>query len=273
MSHSTVTVILDGTTAREDIEEALTAALAPFDENIEMPRYVKYTREQLIEKGREEIAEYAASEMYQRYLADPEAYAAKVTNDAHLEYISGTAEDGGFPAKLTWTDEQVYASEIQWYEAEDIGPDGEVYSTYNPQSRWDWYVIGGRWTGYWPVHQGTEDQPVESHDSLRSFAAMSEGIRPGHLNPTQDYVDERDARAGVWQDVVRKFDINFGHPDLHPATFALLDQEGVWHEKGKMGMFGIVHGETEQDAWRAEYRKLVDAAADNAWFVLVDVHI
>jgi len=28
-------------------------------------------------------------------------------------------------------------------------------STYNPLSKWDWYVLGGRWTGYFPLKPGT----------------------------------------------------------------------------------------------------------------------
>ena len=28
------------------------------------------------------------------------------------------------------------------------------YSTYNPDAKWDWYVIGGRWTGFFKVKKG-----------------------------------------------------------------------------------------------------------------------
>ena len=30
---------------------------------------------------------------------------------------------------------------------ENIGDNGELYSTYNPNSKWDWYQVGGRWSG------------------------------------------------------------------------------------------------------------------------------
>jgi hypothetical protein len=34
--------------------------------------------------------------------------------------------------------------------------EGEVreYSTYNPNSKWDWYELGGRWTGYFKIKDG-----------------------------------------------------------------------------------------------------------------------
>ena len=30
------------------------------------------------------------------------------------------------------------------------------WTTYNPNSRWDWWVVGGRWTGYMPLKAGAQ---------------------------------------------------------------------------------------------------------------------
>jgi len=30
------------------------------------------------------------------------------------------------------------------------------YSTYNPNSKWDWYELGGRWTGYFKLKEGAK---------------------------------------------------------------------------------------------------------------------
>lgn len=298
MSHFTVTVALPGTLAEHEIAGALRDALAPFDENTDVPRYVKATKVELIEKGRQEIEEYKRG-TYAEFLSDPVAYAAKCRNLRHLEYIAGGAEalllepelaarytelvaefetmadeeyerfgkrlgrdrevykpmtfDGSFPAKLDWTDEQVYAEEIRWYEAEDIGADGEVYSTYNPKSQWDWYVIGGRWGGYWKVHE--KATATKGMTEASAFGMADSAAAPDRV------------------DVARKFDIDFDEPDLYPATFAMLDSEGTWHEKGSMGWFGMSSGDKDEDVWQAEYRRLVEAESDNAWFVLVDCHI
>lgn len=129
MSHFTVLVIGD------DVEESL----APFDENIELAKYVEYTREQLIAKSREEIEDYKNGR-YAEYLADPVKYKAECTNDYHMKYL-----EENFPKKLQWTDQEHYEEAIRYYEPEDIGTNGEVYSTRNPQGYWDWYQIGGRW--------------------------------------------------------------------------------------------------------------------------------
>jgi hypothetical protein len=38
------------------------------------------------------------------------------------------------------------------------GPDGKYYevSTYNPESKWDWYCIGGRWSGFFKLKPGAK---------------------------------------------------------------------------------------------------------------------
>jgi hypothetical protein len=35
-----------------------------------------------------------------------------------------------------------------------MGKNGEVYSTRNPKSKWDWYELGGRWTGFLKLKEG-----------------------------------------------------------------------------------------------------------------------
>ena len=131
MSHSTVLVVSD------DYE----AALVPFDESIEVERYVRHTRDDLIKRSRERVAQID-EHRYRPYLADPAGYADKYNNPNHIEFLRNE-----FPAQLEWADDEHYADMIRWESAEDIAPCGGVYSTYNPLSRWDWYAVGGRWKG------------------------------------------------------------------------------------------------------------------------------
>jgi len=130
------------------LNEFLERALAKFDENKEMPRYVEYTREQAIEKSRREVEEYRNG-TYAEYLADPVKYAKGVSNEKHLEYLRT-----GFPQRLEWTDEQHYENVASWYDDENKDAEGNLYSTYNPHSKWDWWVIGGRWEQTYRERQG-----------------------------------------------------------------------------------------------------------------------
>lgn len=301
MSHFTVTVVVDGTVQRDKIEEAVAAALAPYDENREVPRYVEYTKAELIANSRASV-ERMANENYAKFQADPAAYVATCSNVDHLVYLAGGTEraqatpavaariaelqsksprssvspptgcdpmpyEESFPAKLEWSDEQHHASAIEWYSPQDIGADGEVYSTRNPKSQWDWYSIGGRWAHYWKLAAGasiTDDSVVPD----LTYAAWTHRTRMSEADSA--YVREREARAVTHADVARKFAIDF--TDLDP-TYAFVTSSGDWHEKGRMGWFGMSFDEVPQEDWNTQYAALVADEAENAWFVLVDCHI
>lgn len=133
-----------GTALNEFLEEAL--------ERFNEQRSVNIwnSKSKLIAEARTEIEEYREG-TYATYLADPVQYAKDATNDAHLKYLATE-----FPAKLEWTDEEVYTKEVlRFVDPEDIrASDGAVLTTYNPDSKWDWWTIGGRWEETYRDRQG-----------------------------------------------------------------------------------------------------------------------
>lgn len=223
MSHFTVMVIGDNP------EEQL----APYNEHIEMPRYVKYTREQLIEKGKKSIESYKNG-MYAEYLSDPEKYASKCSpNTGHLDYIKNE-----FPLKLSWSDDQIYEEEIKYYEPEEIGPDGEVYSTYNPKSKWDWFVLGGRWSGLIQASIGNVGRPGVFQNAVGIDQALKKDIT--NLNEI--------------------------------VTFAIL-KDGQWYERGEMGWWGVVHDEKDDKVWDEQVKKLTSELPEETLISIYDCHI
>lgn len=99
-------------------------------------------------------------------------------------------------------------------------------STYNPDSKWDWYEVGGRWAGSLP---GGSDRIC-----------------------AKAYLNAPEARA----------------------PFAYIDDDGRWHEKGRMGWFAMVADEKEQSTWEGTVRQHIARAADlDCDLVLVDCHI
>jgi hypothetical protein len=127
------------------VPSALTlgAVIAPYNEDQEVPRHLLATRAQVIEKGRRSIEEYRDG-LYAEYLANPAEYARQHPMVPHVKYL---AEE--FPQKLAWTDDEVHADAIKWEETEDVDTDGNLYSTAPDTATWDWYTIGGRWSGNW----------------------------------------------------------------------------------------------------------------------------
>lgn len=258
--------------------------LAPFNEQLETPRYMKYTKGQLIEEGRKWIEEYKNG-TYAEYLSDKEKYKANCKNESHINYL-----ENEFSKRLSWTDEEVYQNEVSDYEEENIGKDGEVYSTYNPKSKWDWYVLGGRYLG---------------RLLLKNKAAYSESGRSGTggNHPTHkggvdsaykrdiDFCkmkEEKIKLAEMWWEEAQKLDdtmkylqysIEKGETreqyiESHSkfTAFAVL-KDGCWYERGEMGWWGVVHDEKDENEWATKFEELLNEVSDDTLISIYDCHI
>lgn len=134
MSHFSVAVFTDENTTVEEL-------LEPFYEGIEVERYVALTKEDLIQRGKNTI-DYA-KKLYKEYMKDKRKYRREhFTNIAHLRFIKKALQ------MAKWSDEKIYKYETRFYEKEEISEDGGLYSTYNPDSKWDWYEIGRKMVKY-----------------------------------------------------------------------------------------------------------------------------
>lgn len=258
MSHFTVLVVVDGDTKESAIESALTDILEPFDEQRETPRYRKLTREEAIKEERERIEE-RKRETYDKWVADPEGYEKGVSNPGHLRYLKTLPKitsDGNALAvvgeehhsfiedyeRITGSDEGAWQEAIRWVEPEDVQEDG-IYSTYNPNSKWDWWSIGGRWSGAFlnavPVGK------AKDYFTGEPFTVFGNGV-----------------------DILRRRDLR--RPE---SPFAILTKNGEWHEKGQMGWFGMASNEAEQSDWDKQVADILQKVDGKDWLVLVDCHI
>ena len=226
MSHFTVMVIGDNP------EEQL----AKFDENIVFDKYIEYTKEQAIEKSKKDIEDYKNG-LYAEYLKDPVAYKASTTNENHLRYISEE-----FPQRLEWTDEQHYKEIADWYEPDMIDEEGNLYTTYNSDAKWDWYVLGGRWSG--------------------SVIKLKDG---GHGIVGQAGVFDNE--TGVDQTI--KGDI--ANIDTI-VTFAVV-KNGEWFESASMGWWGMTSDEKDEDEWKNTIQELLADVPDDTLISIYDCHI
>ncbi len=294
MSHFAVLVIGD------NVEEQL----AKYDENIVMPKYVKYTKEQLIDKEKDFIEQYKNG-TYAEYLADPVNY-VECKSEGHVKYISEE-----FPKKLEMTDEEIYQDVIKHYEPEDIGPNGEVYSTYNPDSKWDWYEVGGRWAGTIAVKDGVEiDEPNfswgwrdEDKDKVISEGYMTDSAYVKDIDFSKMHRTEEDYNDALrsWELIVEgaepknedeknQVKWNWYKPEYYTeryknketyakcrSSFSMwaVVKDGEWYEKGNMG-FWAMSDETHDEAvdWEMNfYDRFIKDLPEDTLITVVDCHI
>lgn len=283
MSHFSVLVIGD------NVDEQL----APYNENIEVEPYVEYTKEELIKKWKEEIKEYERG-TYAEYLKNPEKYIEENNNIDHIKYISEE-----FPKRLQWTDEEIYKSEIEYYEPEEIGKNWEVYSTYNPKSKWDWYEVWGRWIGSLIVKQGIEPEKIKfsRFDNEELIEKITNENR-ANTALIKD-IDLVKMKESVIKNLEKRYDeVKSNSPyiifiphterdyiDTHTKkeytekyypgifNFSAIVKEWIWHEKETMHMFGVTSNHSEPEAWNKQVEKLISNLHPDTRLTVVDCHI
>ena len=149
MSHYSVAVFLyDG----NSLTETVNRLLAPYDEALPVKKELSKTKAGIIQSQRE-ILRRDYKEEYSAWKKNPKAYEAEHPNPHHLRYIKS------LPQRLKWSDEELYES----YLGDDkkrllseglLNEAGDLYETFNPDAKWDWYQIGGRWQGSLILKQG-----------------------------------------------------------------------------------------------------------------------
>jgi hypothetical protein len=111
----------------------------------------------------------------------------------------------------------------------------------NPNAKWDWYSLGGRWSGMIKLKDG----------------ATGTYGRPGVFDNTTG-ID-----SALIKDIANLSEIK---------TFALL-KDGVWYERGEMGWFGVVSNERASEEWDKEYAKLLSELPEDTRISIIDCHI
>lgn len=248
------------------LNDYLDKILEPFSESREV--YIWQPKDELIAKAREKIENYRNG-LYSEYLKDPDLYEAGVKNNPrHIEYLRND-----FPKKLEWTDEEVYQNEVlKWEEPKNIREsDGAVLTEYNPKSRWDWWVVGGRWESQYAERQGESvgEFRKEIDETLKKIQA-GESMRPAPDNPDDPFEQQDKDRLLPWwfpHDVVVQVD----EISVDPAT---LIMSGVdWHRPGEMGWWGMKHDELTETQWVEKLQEVLSDVPDDFSVVYVDFHI
>lgn len=249
MSHFCVLVIGD------NIEEQL----SKYYEHLELPMHQVATKEEIIRREKDWIESYRKS-TYEKFLEDPEKYKSECSHEAHIKYL-----EEEFPKMLEWTDDQCYQHGIKDYveyieEGDtwcEIHSDGSLWKTTNENAKWDFYLIGGRYRGRFRLKQPNQDKPLYTgwqfaDPMLGETDKEYEGLK------MNGFCDQ--ARVGEIA-------------NLEDVTAFAVVKNGEWYEVGKMGWWGCVSDEKDQEEWNKEFRSLLEGLSDDTLLTIVDCHI
>ena len=234
MSHFTVAVIHD---EKKSIDEIL----APYDENLKVPRHVRFTRAEAIDYAKRNFKNRCEG------MSDDEAWKFMAEN----------------------------------FRKDMIDDEGNLYSTRNPNAKWDWYCVGGRWGGSLRLKSGetTDEARIrdvdfspdeeEKEDARAFWDAVVEGKIPER---------EDEEAFAIWNpEYYKKY---YGDRETYAnsmaefSTHAVVTEDGKWHEKGEMGWFGCSY-ETPEEAktWERDFReKFLKDVDPNLLITIVDCH-
>lgn len=231
-----------------------------------------------------------------------EDYYERVEYMSLNDYIHNYREYGRDEADKT--DEEIIKMAHEEYN--DI-EDGMIYIHYNPNAKWDWWSIGGRWRYKLRTYKNLPHikdrdffvgEPLKQKGKYRWCDGAK--IKDIHLTAmNKPKTEDLKYWSRFWDVVVE------GQPPEEGETFhnlysseyyrnmyqtkenyimkqslflthALLDSvEGEWYEQGQMGWFGITDAtqETMEDYATKFYNILRDPAYQDYWFIVVDCHI
>lgn len=172
--------------------------------------------------------------------------------------------------------------------------DKDIWGRYtNPKSKWDWYSIGGRWTGFFKI----KDNPKYPDDIyIGSPGLMTGPAEDGYADSIRlcDIDFEKQEKNSInklkenWNEYQRKLNDGQQHAafiyGVDPndtvdsyiekrkgfSTYALI-KDGIWYEKGQMGWWGISNNENEN--WQEEFTKMIKSLPEDTLLTVVDCHI
>lgn len=201
-------------------------------------------------------------------------------------------------------------AEQQGYEVRD---DGKIGHMTNPNAKWDWWAIGGRWNGWLEknqfqlgelpleqLHREAETRAAKDYDEKHAIIAgrpvdswETVVARHKEKNGGKESTKMVDAaRKEYWEQPVMT--------DLHAKKISIWDgieqylvskeeflrrarlsavlpyvivHNGEWYERGQMGWWGMSSGDKSVEEWSTKVSALLNDLSSETWITVVDFHI
>jgi len=190
----------------DDVEAATGRMLAPYQENNMgdcPPEFMEfYDAEPDIKKDYEEdtttklrLADGALVSPWDKKYQKEKEDGAPFWQNREYEYPEGS-EKIEVPNKELWDSWEAYAEEYGEYTKDE--KEGKYGYWTNPNCKWDWWQIGGRWSGYFPVRDVTPAQ-------LGSPGTFNNTPTPGRVDITRIKDLDSDVLQKQTDDAIAEF--------------------------------------------------------------------
>lgn len=163
---------------------------------------------------------------------------------------------------------------------------GTTQSTYPPKAKWDWYSVGGRYTGRLSGYDVEKDERnYEKCFCCQGTGRRNDAIALQYRAANPEYKCNGCNGAGkslkfpsywVSEGNHAPLDSVLAMLEADPAKtpFGILTPEGEWIERGSMGWGGMVSDEKQKASWSEEVLKLYAKFVGRGLYVtVVDCHI
>ena len=151
--------------------------------------------------------------------------------------------------------------------------EGNALSTYNPDSKWDSYSIGGRWNNSIKTKDNREVNYARIKDIQFKEVLSDEEISNLKEVYTKKIKEGDFYKAEYYQERYPSFE-DYLEENQHFSTYAILTPDGEWLEPGQMGWFGMSSATPEESkSFQSKYMEKINSQNENDWFVIVDCHI
>jgi len=243
-------------------------------------------------------------------------------DDQYVKDIDITAEARAeFKAHNSSPDntKMTFVEFLSYYYGDDINENGKYYRftrksnghinrvihRTNPNKKWDWWVVGGRWGGHIAMDKSTKGaiNIVKIRDDAEASARIKwkkfHTIRDGRVLPTYNYIllendYNHDKARQIFSSSPVIMDLNASEEfrwDRNYESYSVTEDEyasnaraaafttfavvkdGTWFERGEMGWFGSVSNEMSKTEWYNWYADLINKTPSDQWFTVVDCHI
>jgi hypothetical protein len=184
---------------------------------------------------------------------------------------------------LVLTEDEVTRESAEAVVTPLLAPYDENDEWFADGSRWDWWVVGGRWTGSLDGYK--------PHEDINNFEVCTlcqgAGVRPDWDRFGGDWYESVNGCNGCFGNGISLAFSYLPHPgDVQPVgnvapdfvPFAIVTPTGEWLEQGRMGWFGMTTtdesgaDEKPEELWAAAVRSTLEQHPE-VTAVLVDCHV